>query len=347
MRFLCLGAGAIGTYIGVSLIHSGEEVTFVGQPASLPRIAENGLSLKTINGSVIKVEKPNLSNNALLSLHNAPVDFIIWAVKSFDNPALIEILMPVADRLPPIISLQNGVENEAQLSAAFGSERIVPMSVCTAISRGERGLVKVEKLRGIGIASESLFAEELARHFTHAGLKPKIVANVASMKWSKMITNLLANATSAILDMQPADIFRDPDGFELEKRQILETLAVMERLSIPVVNLPGTPVKLLTRAIQSLPRFLLQPALVRAVGGSRGGKMPSFHIDLEAGRTRSEVTFLNGAVARIAEQNGMQAPVNYGLTKILTAMAEGSLSRVLYRNQPGKLLQAVLNPTNI
>ena len=57
--------------------------------------------------------------------------------------------------------------------------------------------------------------------------------------------------------------------------------------------------------------------MVRAVGGGRGGKMPSFHIDLHTGRGKSEVEWLNGAVARYGIKFGVPAPVNQRLTAIL------------------------------
>lgn len=341
MKFLCLGAGAIGTYIGVSLIKAGFEVAFVERSEAIEQAAKNGLAVEFADGKRFQAKNPSLTTDALRYLDKNSVDYLIWAVKSFDNPALISSLIPAADKLPPIISLQNGVENEAQLSEAFGSAGVIPVSVCTAISRDPDGTVKVEKLRGIGISAESPFAEELSRAFSRANLKPALIHNASAMKWSKLITNLLANASSAILDMHPADIFADADGFLLEKRQILETLAVMNRLSIPVVNLPGTPVKLLAWAISHLPRFLLQPVLVKAVGGGRGGKMPSFHIDLEAGRTRSEVTFLNGAVSRTAEKLGISAPVNREYCEILTNLANGSLRRDTYRRKPHLLAGAI------
>jgi len=47
------------------------------------------------------------------------------------------------------------------------------------------------------------------------------------MKWSKMLTNLPANATAAILDMTPAEVFSHPSLFQLEMRMLREALAVM------------------------------------------------------------------------------------------------------------------------
>jgi Ketopantoate reductase PanE/ApbA C terminal. len=76
-----------------------------------------------------------------------------------------------------------------------------------------------------------------------------------------------------------------------------ECLAVMKAQGIDVVDLPKTPVRALAFATR-LPLWLSKPLLGRAAGSGRGGKMPSFHIDLHSGRGKSEVDYLHGAVVR-------------------------------------------------
>ena len=43
MRFLFLGAGAIGTYVGGSLAAAGEDVSFIERPDTAEVIASRGL----------------------------------------------------------------------------------------------------------------------------------------------------------------------------------------------------------------------------------------------------------------------------------------------------------------
>ncbi len=65
------------------------------------------------------------------------------------------------------------------------------------------------------------------------------------MKWSKMMTNLTANPISAILDMTAAEVFANPKLYRLEVEMLCECMAVMKAQGIPVVDLPGTPVRAL------------------------------------------------------------------------------------------------------
>ena len=155
------------------------------------------------------------------------------------------------------------------------------------------------------------------------------------MKWSKMLTNLLANPISAILDMSAAEIYARKDLYKLEIDMLRECLAVMKAQSIDVVDLPGTPVKALAFTTK-LPFWLSKPFLGRAAGGGRGGKMPSFHIDLYSGRGKSEVDYLHGAVLRAGKKAKIPTPVNKVLTETLLALTNGEIPLEEYAHQPEK-----------
>jgi 2-dehydropantoate 2-reductase len=104
------------------------------------------------------------------------------------------------------------------------------------------------------------------------------------------------------------------------------------------VDLPGIPIRLLASA-SSLPAFLARPLMMKAVGGGRGGKMPSFHIDLHAGRKQSEVEYLHGAVVRHGEAAGVPTPVSRLLTETLLAMVRGEIAIAEFSHQPEKLVR--------
>ena len=80
---------------------------------------------------------------------------------------------------------------------------------------------------------------------------------------------------------------------------------------------------------------------MKAVGGGRGGKMPSFYIDLHAGRKESEVEFLNGAVVRFGSRLGIPTPVNQAYYEVLTGLAQGRLPLDSYEKDPKKLREEI------
>jgi len=176
--------------------------------------------------------------------------------------------------------------------------------------------------------------------FNAAYLNSQLFDDAHSMKWSKMLTNLIANPTSAILDMTAREVFANRKLYKLEIEMLRECLAVMEAQSFKVVNLPGTPVRALAFATK-LPLWLSKPLLGRAAGAGRGAKMPSFHIDLHSGRGKSEVEYLHGEVVRAGERGNVPTPVNKGLTETLMALTNKEIPLEEFAHQPEKLLETL------
>jgi 2-dehydropantoate 2-reductase len=197
----------------------------------------------------------------------------------------------------------------------------------------------LERKRGLGVADGHPLSKQLVALLNDAGLNAHLYPDAASMKWSKMLTNLLANATSAILDMSPAEIFSQSELCRLEVEQLREAIRVMAIQGIQPIGLPGTPVRALAFAVRWLPLALIQPILIRAVGGGRGGKMPSFHIDLHSRRGQTEVNHLNGAVVRFGERSNIPTPVNRLLNEILQDLTIGKQKEDTFNHKPEELVR--------
>jgi len=336
LKILSIGAGAIGTYIGGSLALQGHEVIYLERPQVADDLETRGLRLVLGEGEH-QIPTPQMVSDLDKTLASHNFDAALFALKSFDTPSFLSSLSHL-ENFPPILCLSNGVENETLLASVLGHERVIAGTVTTAIGRNRSGDIQLEKLRGVGISAGHDISERLAAAFSDAGLNAQLFQRAADMKWSKMLTNLMANATSAILNMTPAEIFSDPKLYQLEIAQLREALAVMKAQEIGVVDLPGTPVKALAFAVQSLPLALSRPLLGKAVGGGRGAKMPSFHIDLHSGRGKSEVNYLNGAVVRAGEKMGIPTPVNKILNETLSQLTNGDYAINTFDHNPEKLL---------
>jgi 2-dehydropantoate 2-reductase len=341
MNVLVFGAGAIGTYIGGSLAAGGQRVVFLEQPGAVQELRRNGLRLDLEKAGKAFIHIPSSGFSVAESLSEAllqgPFDIAIFALKSFDTTGALEGMRACAAEMPPILCLSNGVENEPALAALLGMDRIIAGTVTSSVTRRAVGDIVLERLRGVGLADGHPLSARLCAALNGASLQARLYPRPADMKWSKMLTNLMVNASVAILDMPPRAVLAHPGLFRLEIALLREALAVMRAQGIRVVDVPGTPVRLLAVAA-TLPAFLSRPLMVRAVGGGRGGKMPSFHIDLHAGRGRSEVEWINGAVARYGEKFSVPAPVNKQLTWILSALAHGDIALSEFSRQPEKLL---------
>ena len=342
MRIVVVGAGAIGCLIGGRLAAAGHQVTLVARPRVVEAISGGGLRINLAGVTTFVRHIDAVSSTFEAFLEFGPFDLALFTMKSYDTSAAIQQLQEIGEALPPVLSLQNGVGNEEQLSEAFGAERVLAGVITIPASMPVPGVVRAGR-GGIGLASVSPqhAPDSTAHAFRAAGFRTRVYADWRALKWSKLLLNLIGNATSAILDWPPERVFADPHLFDVERRAWHEALIVMQALGLHPVALPGYPLPWLVRLMRWLPRGLLQPMLRHMVARGRGGKMPSLHIDLERGRSRSEVMVLNGAVARVGEELGIPVPVNAALTRILLGLASGELEREAFRHAPERLLAEI------
>ena len=348
LKVLVFGAGAIGTYIGGSLALAGQQVVFVEQPKVVEELRQRGLRLdltldkrrQTQDASRVDPASFVIVSSLEEALRYGPFDVALFALKSFDTQPALEGIKPYADRMPPILCLSNGVSNEPAIAEALGSDKVICGTVTSAIGRRGAGDIVLEKLRGVGIAKGHPLSVKLNVTFNAAYLNSQLFDDANSMKWSKMLTNLIANPASAILDMTAGQVFANRDLYKLEIEMLRECLAVMEAQGFKVLDLPGTPVRALAFATK-LPLWLSKPLLSRAAGAGRGAKMPSFHIDLYSGRGKSEVEYLHGAVVRAGETCNLPAPVNRVLTETLLALTNKDIPLEEFAHKPEKLLAKI------
>jgi 2-dehydropantoate 2-reductase len=348
LKILTFGAGAIGTYFGGSLALAGHQVVFVEQQKVVDELRQRGLRLDlTLDERRKTKEASTLDPSAFVivpsldeALRYGPFDLALFALKSFDTQAALAGMKPFAEKLPPLLCLSNGVSNEPMIAEALGADKVIYGTVTTAIGRRGAGDIVLERLRGVGIAKGHPLSEKVHAAFNAAYLNSRLFDDAASMKWSKMLTNLIANPASAILDMTAAQVFADKRLYKLEIDMLQECLAVMEAQGFQVVDLPGTPVRALAFATK-LPLWLSKPFLSRAAGAGRGAKMPSFHIDLHSGRGKSEVEYLHGEVVRAGEKHNVPTPVNKVLTETLLALTNKEIPLEEFAHKPEKLLEKV------
>ena len=346
IKVLTFGAGALGTYIGGSLALTGHQVVFVEQPKVVGELREKGMRLDlTLDSRRNTKDASWLEPSAFVivasleeALRYGPFDVALFALKSFDTQAVLGGIKPFADKMPPILCLSNGVSNEPAIAEALGADKVIHGTVTSAIGRRGAGDIVLEKLRGVGVARGHPLSEKLNTALNKAYLNSQLFDHAESMKWSKMLTNLIANPTSAILDLTAAEVFGNKDLYKVEIDMLKECIAVMEAQGFEVVDLPGMPVRALAFAT-TLPLWLSKPFLGKAAGAGRGAKMPSFHIDLHSGRGRSEVEYLHGAVVRAGEKYNVPTPVNKVLTETLMSLTNKEIPLDEFAHRPEKLLK--------
>lgn len=345
LKILILGAGSIGCFVGGSLAASGQQVTLVGRRKLMHKIAADGLSLRWPNQPPQIVSTQTATSLAELS---TPFDFVLLTVKGPALPSTIKQLAAHPHLLAKahLVSLQNGIGSEEQLAAALGPKKIIAGTITLPIEVSAQGAVEVSKPKGgLGLAPfrPAQPINQLAAALNQAGLVTNIYDDYQTMKWSKLLLNIVTNASCAILNQSPAQIIGCPALFNLEIESQQEAIAVMKAQGIRAVNLPGYRVNWLYWLISArwlpsaLTRTILRPHMLEG----RGTKMPSLQIDLAAGRPVSEISALNGAIVKAGKKAGVPTPVNQTLYTVVEGLFSKRLNWADYQNQPDRLFETV------
>src|ERR1700756_5016332 len=99
MKFLIVGAGAIGAYIGARMAKAGFDVTLFARGPHLRAMQENGVQVKSSEGNF--VARPAIA----ASLEEVgPVDVVFLAVKAHGLPQLAPRLAPVLGPETTVVS---------------------------------------------------------------------------------------------------------------------------------------------------------------------------------------------------------------------------------------------------
>lgn len=335
MRYLIFGSGAVGSYLGVRLALAGQPVSFLTRDHYLQDLRKRGFTLSG-DGPRQSLPQPVVYSDPVEAIRTEKPDFILMTVKAYDVAEAARILAPQLTSTQAVVSFLNGINNEATLAEQLGEEAILPATLTTAVRTPEPGEIRAERVRGIGLAGDHPQLPTLHKELEAAGFLVRRYRDPQRMKWSKLLTNIVSNASSAILDWTPQQIYAHPITANLEIQALREAVRVMHRSGFTPHNLPKVPVALLGQAV-FLPTIITRRLLGQIVGKGRGAKKPSLHYDI--GRGRTEIEWLNGAVVKYGARLGVPTPVNAMLTHTLLKLVHNQYSHQDFINQPHKLLQ--------
>ncbi|MCZ4119183.1 ketopantoate reductase family protein [Streptomyces sp. H39-S7] len=314
MRYIIIGAGAIGGTIGGRLFDSGREVVLVARGAHYEALRDGGLRL-TLPGGALKLPVPVVDGPEAVELRAD--DVLVVAVKTQDSVAALDAWAgrPVAGggtaggRLP-VVCAQNGVAGERLALRRF--RRVYGMCVWLPASYLEPGSIEAscEPLTGIlhlgrFPAGSDALAERIAADLMESGFDAPTPSDVMRWKYGKLLKNLgnAVEATCGPLDGDDAA----PAG-DLVRRAVAEGEAVLDAAG---VDRAGEAEQTAARG----DRVRLQPLN----GVTRGGG--SSWQSLTRGTGSIEADYLNGEIVLLGRMTGIDTPVNAVLQQVANAFA--------------------------
>lgn len=347
VRILVFGAGAIGQWVATYMAAGGADVTVLCRHTIREAIAANGLRVRQAPSGQLEA-----TVRAVETLSELPADHFDWifiTVKAFDvENALSELAAAgVLGGQARVMGFQNGVGTEEMVARAVAPERSSVCSVTRVIALTDRAgeVLEAKPVGGIAVAhfdrpaalEEPSFGE-LDAVFARSGLVVSRFHDYRVMKWSKLLLNTTANATCAIVDCTPSEVYASRGLFAVEHAAFKETMAVMRAMGIAPIDLPGYPATRLCFVMSNMPRRLARYLVAYGVGHGRGSKQPSLRLEMDRGRTRSEIGWLNGAVVEHARRLGLTAPTHAFLTSTLQEILGGRVPWETYRGKPDRFL---------
>jgi len=311
MRYIVIGAGAVGGTIGARLSEGGHEVLLIARGAHYEALKSGGLRLIT----------PHDDRTLDIAVAGGPVaerddDVLIVATKSQDTLAALD---PWPRHLP-VVCAQNGVENERTTLRRF--ERVYGMCVWLPAAHLEPGVVAAYGSPRSGLLQVGCYphgtdelTKQLATDLEGSGFVALSSPEVMRWKHGKLLANL-GNALEALTGLGPG-------VEEILHRVRTEGRVVLEEAGIPY-STPQEEREMRRDQVELLP-----------IGGQTRGGGSSWQ-SLARGAGSIEVDFLNGEIVVLGRELGLPTPANEVLQREANRFARE-------RRKPGSMPLATLS----
>ncbi|MCJ7714953.1 MAG: 2-dehydropantoate 2-reductase, partial [Anaerolineales bacterium] len=222
-------------------------------------------------------------------------------VKSWQTERAARQLSQILDPDGIVLTLQNGLGNLEILSSSLGEERVAQgVTTCGATLIGP-GLVRPA---GEGVVSIQAHPRlnSLTKTLKKAGFAIKVVPDLNSLVWEKLIVNVAINPLTAILGIQNGKLLESQSAVNIMTLAAIEATEVAKAKGIPLyINDPGQEAQSVALATSNNLSSMLQ--------------------DINRGAP-TEIDFLCGAVTRIGRSMNVPTPVNHLLWQLIKSRVE-------------------------
>jgi len=301
MKIAVIGAGAMGSLFGALMAEGGHEVWLCDvRPEHVNVVKKNGL----------KIEFEGKTRTARLNVADNPreigeSDLVLIFVKSNQTRSAAESAALLAGPGGLVMTLQNGMGNAETIAEYISPSRIVAgttahgATLLTAGSIRHAGAGPTTIGMWAGGKKEFQSARQIADMLCGVEIKCAAVEDVRPVIWEKLLVNVGINAITALTGIRNGQLLNLGVTRELSRAAVEEAAAVARARGIKIRKNPIDHV--------------FQVAEATAVNRSSMGQDVDHH-------RPTEITAINGFVAREAQQLGIEAPINRALTALIRTM---------------------------
>ena len=308
MKILVMGAGAIGAFYGAWLQRAGDEVYYCARGEHLRAMKEHGLEVKSVTGDFHLAVKASSDPREF-----APYELILFCVKSQDTTSAGKQLIGCLAAGGAVLTLQNGVENEALLCEVFpraqvmgGNARVgAEISAPGKLWHTVGGNAEIGELDG----RKSERVLRIGESFRRAGVLGEISEDLRTIRWHKLMGNNGTNTVCTLGRCSVGAALADPEGVKLVRQLFVETVWVGRAEGAKLTEEQAD------RQIEQMKKY---PNLMSV--------RPSTLQDYEKGK-RLEYDAITGAILRAAKRHNISVPATEAVHALLKLLDAGLAAR--------------------
>jgi len=227
MRFLTIGAGALGGYYGGMLLRGGVDVTFLVRPRRMAQLAERGLVIKTPDGE-FRTPVKTVSAEGI----DGSYDVVLVTCKAYDLDGAIDDFAPALASDGAVLPVMNGINHIAELSDRLGAARVLGgVASFSVVLTPEGDILKPGVGKGQTSFGEltgerSVRCEEIGAALVAGGVQATISDNIVAEMWAKFTGIAAAAAISTLTRARAGEIAVAPAGAAFVAAALDETARV-------------------------------------------------------------------------------------------------------------------------
>jgi 2-dehydropantoate 2-reductase len=191
VKVAVVGCGAVGSFYGAQLARAGHEVHFLLR-SDYDAVWRGGVHIHSPDGDF--QVRPHCAREPG---DIGPAEVVLIGLKTTANDRFAKLLPPLAGLATAVVTLQNGLGNEAQLARLFPAEQIMGGLCFVCLNRVAPGVIRHlgygQVVLGEFQRRPAPRTHDLAARFREAGVRCTVADDLAQAHWEKLVWNIPFN----------------------------------------------------------------------------------------------------------------------------------------------------------
>ena len=305
MKIAIAGSGALGSGFGAMLYRQGNDVTLIdGWEPQATAVKHEGLHID-INGEDYHLNIPMYQDTEIPS--DLQFDIVFLFTKAMQLERMLTHIQPHIHDTTIMVCTMNGLKHEDRIVNYVDKSRIVRgVTTWTAglKSPGHTHLMGSGPVEiGSLVPEGQNNVEVIYNLLEQAKLNPHKSEDLQQSIWKKICVNGTANALCTILECRLSTL----NESEYSRKLVYDiTKEIVEVATVDDVHLNADEVY----------HYLID------LNDKVGPHFPSMYQDLINNNRRTEIDYINGAVARLGSEHHIDAPINQFVANMVHAKEE-------------------------